>query len=287
MNICQICDTTEVGDSEVCINCFLEAANESKVDTLEPRCTKCTTGVLQTTEEINSEICDTCYFQDKREKNPAWPRGAGIYPWVKSSKFNQGKAIYVSCTHDGMPKVFDIGQGTVYASGIRDVSKWDHTKYDLLIGLLGPVPPIVSLNNTAKELISKELYSSLYPTESAPHLTIKWSDGQEPPVNVAFIGDLVRLVSSGVNVLIHCHGGHGRTGTLLTAMAIEAKLVPKKLDPIKWVRTQYCLKSVETSSQVDWLTETYGFKTEENGSNKPTGYEPYTITKTAKEKSKS
>lgn len=68
-----------------------------------------------------------------------------------------------------------------------------------------------------------------------------------------------------VKVLATCFGGHGRTGTVLTALALAAGVIPKKADPITWVRDHYCDHAIETTSQIVYLESLFGFKTVESG----------------------
>lgn len=77
-----------------------------------------------------------------------------------------------------------------------------------------------------------------------------------------------------LSVLVACFGGHGRTGTVLTALALAAGVVPKKADPIAWMRDHYCEHAIESMSQVQYLETTFKFHTSE------TPYKGYTSTVT-------
>lgn len=63
-------------------------------------------------------------------------------------------------------------------------------------------------------------------------------------------------LSAGKKVHIGCIGGHGRTGTVLAALA--SVMMPDEKDSIRWVRENYCNKAVETHAQVEFLREHYG-----------------------------
>ncbi len=58
-------------------------------------------------------------------------------------------------------------------------------------------------------------------------------------------------------VHIGCIGGHGRTGLVLAALV---KTMMNEEDAIAYVRKNYCVKAVESSSQVDFLAHRYGIK---------------------------
>ena len=66
-----------------------------------------------------------------------------------------------------------------------------------------------------------------------------------------------------LDVLVACFGGHGRTGTVLTALAIAAGAVPKNTDPIAWMRSNYCDYAIESITQLSYLTKTFDFITTE------------------------
>ena len=69
--------------------------------------------------------------------------------------------------------------------------------------------------------------------------------------------DLKKFKTKGktLNVLAMCIGGHGRTGTVLTALMVASgynKIVEG--NPIKWLRENYCHKAVESKRQTDYLS---------------------------------
>jgi len=52
-------------------------------------------------------------------------------------------------------------------------------------------------------------------------------------------------------VLVHCMGGHGRTGTAL-AILLGLSGAMKK-DPVAWLRKHYCEEAVETKKQIEYI----------------------------------
>jgi hypothetical protein len=71
-------------------------------------------------------------------------------------------------------------------------------------------------------------------------------------------------LSSGLKVHVGCVGGHGRTGTVLSAL-VAARIargveIAVDGDVIGYVRTNYCKKAVETAAQVEFLVQHYGVK---------------------------
>lgn len=66
---------------------------------------------------------------------------------------------------------------------------------------------------------------------------------------------LCNQLHDGKTVHVGCIGGHGRSGTLLTAIVAEAL---KKTDAIQYVRKHYCKRAVESKAQVQFLMKHYG-----------------------------
>jgi protein-tyrosine phosphatase len=60
-----------------------------------------------------------------------------------------------------------------------------------------------------------------------------------------------RLAYAGSRVEVACHGGVGRTGTALAALAVLDGLAPP--DAVRWVRANYQERAVETPWQRWWL----------------------------------
>lgn len=92
-----------------------------------------------------------------------------------------------------------------------------------------------------------------------PQLIIHWKDGGVPAFTreqwELLIEDLARIQG---RVYIHCMGGHGRTGTALAILLGLTKAIKK--DPLQWLRKNYCMESVETVAQIDYI-KSLGVKT--------------------------
>ena len=71
---------------------------------------------------------------------------------------------------------------------------------------------------------------------------------------------LCNQLQEGKHVHIGCIGGHGRTGTLISAIVAEGA---GKKDAIQYVRKHYCKKAVESKEQVKFLMKHYGCSTAE------------------------
>lgn len=84
---------------------------------------------------------------------------------------------------------------------------------------------------------------------------VEWKDYGLPEyldVAARAIIDAYNKALRGLWVEVGCIGGHGRTGTVLSCMAVLAGMEP--VDAIKYVRGVYCTKAVESKSQI-WFVE--------------------------------
>jgi hypothetical protein len=87
-----------------------------------------------------------------------------------------------------------------------------------------------------------------------PHRYIHWPDFWIPTDRGAALEALHeahRRAHDGERVEAACHGGTGRTGTALAALAILDGLTPR--EALTWVRANYRPRAVETRWQRRWL----------------------------------
>lgn len=83
---------------------------------------------------------------------------------------------------------------------------------------------------------------------------IEWPDFGLPN-DVGKASELIKQAyeraRAGQTVEVGCLGGHGRTGTIISCMAILAGVAPK--GAVAWTRSHYCEKAVETTEQEQWV----------------------------------
>ncbi|PRY34742.1 protein-tyrosine phosphatase family protein [Umezawaea tangerina] len=87
-----------------------------------------------------------------------------------------------------------------------------------------------------------------------PHHWVDWPDFLLPRDRadaVARIRELHDFARAGHRVEVACFGGHGRTGTVLSCLAVLAG-VPAS-DAVAWTRTHYHRRAVETPWQRRWV----------------------------------
>jgi len=104
---------------------------------------------------------------------------------------------------------------------------------------------------------------------------IDWPDMGAPPLPFQFWKDLLQEFRSRgksgkpFKVLIFCVGGHGRTGTALTALyMIQNKGKIGAIDAMTSVRESYCSHAVESESQKTYLKGLHDFLSVNSASNK-------------------
>ena len=172
--------------------------------------------------------------------------------------------------------LFNIGKASIHAGEMAS-RLMKEPGWDLVINLTGSsqMSPTITGFNGAQKIAKKFIQGSSTYT-GYPELVIEWPDGKVPDVTrkewLRLIQDL-RLFNG--NVLVHCVGGHGRTGTCLTILGKLSGALDI-VDPIKWVRENYCTKTVETQCQIEYLKKDMHIKTSE-----PPRYMPYVPTATA------
>ncbi len=92
------------------------------------------------------------------------------------------------------------------------------------------------------------------PVPPWPCRHIRWPDFWIPTDRddaLDALHDAHRRARAGERVEVACHGGIGRTGTALAALAILDGLSPR--DALSWVRSDYHHRAVETPWQRRWL----------------------------------
>jgi hypothetical protein len=145
----------------------------------------------------------------------------------------------------------------------------------LCINLLGTSEQdfIFSQNKEVRSRFKKT--QKILQIEQKPEIIFNWPDGSAPVLTkkewLIFIEELSAIKG---NILIHCWGGHGRTGTLLALLGFLSGAL--KGDCVKYLRKRYCEKAVETEAQFVYLKETIGITTEEKAS-KPFLMQPMVI----------
>jgi protein-tyrosine phosphatase len=82
------------------------------------------------------------------------------------------------------------------------------------------------------------------------HGYIDWPDFGVPASTEAVVQALSTVLErarSGQAIEIGCLGGHGRTGSALACLAVLTGYPAR--DAVAWVRSNYCIKAVETPRQ--------------------------------------
>jgi hypothetical protein len=94
------------------------------------------------------------------------------------------------------------------------------------------------------------------PVPAWPCRRVRWPDFWIPADRADALDALReahRRAAAGERVEVACHGGVGRTGTALAALAILDGLTPA--DALAWVRSGYHPRAVETPWQRRWLRQ--------------------------------
>ncbi len=65
----------------------------------------------------------------------------------------------------------------------------------------------------------------------------------------AITSDVIERMQNGQNILVHCDGGLGRTGTVLSAVYMKAMKEYNGREAMKYIRAEYCEHAIESAAQ--------------------------------------
>jgi predicted Zn-ribbon and HTH transcriptional regulator len=223
--------------------------------------------------------------KNKRRKNKMYDSYSG---------WGSGGYSYRSCDRKEIRYVMTLGENChVWAGSGSDVEDalemrgqegWPDIKLVINCGgkscaSYSEVKPAATFTGGAKEILPT-LEEGVNKTSEPPAvLHLAWPDMGTPPLTETGIKMLFEDLSKfDGNIAVHCLGGHGRTGTLLAALAHLGGIVEEGEDVIQWVRDNYCHKAVESGSQIKWLKETMGIETKVDGTKETTTYKKKSTT---------
>lgn len=162
--------------------------------------------------------------------------------WTKG-----GKACHV-----GPKKVMQIGKTMVYAGSWAEVAGDFNWSFILRMMDGGKKYPTgIVMNKQAQLVFPVELLDIPNP----PIIDIDWEDFSVPSLDHKWwvlLNESIKKLPKG-NMLVHCIGGHGRTGTALAILAGLNGYYKKKSDPVATVRERYCPDAVESSEQIEYI----------------------------------
>lgn len=166
---------------------------------------------------------------------------------------------FSQCEHPALKVVTRIGETDITIGAMRDLlSAWS---YNLIVKCAYEG----KLDDPAQGLILPDKYTALRgEVRALPDvIQIPWPDGGLPPVKPEFWGTLLKLLPAG-KVAFVCVGGHGRSGTALAAMMVEAFGMSGE-EAIAYVRKNHCSDAIETRSQEMYLSYFGDWKKKQQG----------------------
>lgn len=104
---------------------------------------------------------------------------------------------------------------------------------------------------------SFELAIQANPVCFGEEMMVEWPDMQTPKLKAKFWIELISQIELAgyKRVVFCCYGGHGRTGTALSAIRMAQGLNKNTDDAINWVRKHHCESAVESKAQIAYLDE--------------------------------
>lgn len=162
--------------------------------------------------------------------------------------------------HSGMYRVGAIHGMTLWAGRRAAVDPWRgpiygaHKNYAAVISLLGSntgFKPPVQANQAARQLFGDDVLGC----GDVPLVYIDWPDfgAMDELDREWWIRFAAKLATVQGDVGIFCEGGHGRTGTAVSILAVLYGWVPAAACPVEWLRGKYCKEVVESAEQIKYI----------------------------------
>ena len=174
--------------------------------------------------------------------------GSGNY----SGTYSSGGYYSNGCSHKGDVLVFEH-EGRRYYGANTSIKVTTDTL--VVIDLAGSVTKDVKdaqsfVDGISDPGLAKKLKAVAHPVKL---LRLNWPDMQVPPpeIGLEFWQSLLKAMPQG-KIVVACMGGHGRTGSCLSALMIAAGLKSAP-NAINTVRLMHCVKAVETQGQENYL----------------------------------
>jgi len=168
------------------------------------------------------------------ETPPGTKRPAQSWKGLDTNQGFDGYTSYKQCTHPPTKVVLHkTKEWEIWCGARYDLSKADLSSFDYVVNLCES-----SLCNIWKD----NKFRGVYLNYTMPNNNILPHD-----VYVVAIQLIAKWIKDEKKVMIHCVGGHGRTGYVLAG--VLHSLRPRIQDPLEWVWSNYCEEAIESMDQ--------------------------------------
>lgn len=190
----------------------------------------------------------------KEVKNPG-QKGTGSFGGGHGTVHGGGQWTTVpQCYHPGDKVVYEDNGKSLYGAKGFNLNEFSG-EWDLIIDLAGQVRSNTSfikpVTNKKYDVLKKHVTGQQVVKSEV--LSLDWQDMKAAPASLDFWLTLWNMLPA--KTVMCCVGGHGRTGTCLTALMIASGL--DFYSAVKTVRDEHCNKAIETLEQLKYLWELY------------------------------
>jgi hypothetical protein len=221
---------------------------------------------VQMALQLSNNLRDRSKERDRKSQTIMGPTTAQL-----GQSYYGGHTVWQSCSieHKGQALALTVQGKLIYGASAHGLDEYSGL-WQLIIDLNDnvraweppkpPMPPLPLQRDITSDRFTKlvENYTAkpkpwvppAPPSTPLPEvLSLRWPDMGVISFPLSFWQQVLKMMPE--KTCVTCLGGHGRTGTVMVALAIAGG--QSYYDALKAVREAYCYKAVESLSQVQYL----------------------------------
>lgn len=183
-------------------------------------------------------------------------QASGAYSGGQALQKGTQKTISEWCRHDPITPIFMTPPVELYIADSLG-AKAHQNDFDIIIDCGKIFTPYEAVPGTRSaltgdpELVEALEHHSIWEIVPKRILKIDWADRAAPDLDPKFWADLASHIKG--EVMITCHGGHGRSGTALTCLMLALNPEYSTKDAITHLRAMHCPRAIESVDQHKYI----------------------------------